>query len=207
MPKLGAMLRKTLPSAAADNLSRQQQLNLMTALMQAQILLAPLPEPSHADNVTAVQGLLLTDGLLDPLVITGISRATQGPVRAAVLHTVTKMVTGNAACRDKLASLTVTAPVGQIPIIQAVLRVSLYGTEGYGRTAAREVLRGFCTGNAEGQLALVSTMVPLGDDAGALTETGDCTQACVCPYLCTCQQMRAALAQSWSRPSCPPTWM
>lgn len=165
MPKLAAMLRKTLPSAAADKLSRQQQLNLLTALMQAQILLAPLPEATHADSVAALQGLLLTEGLLDPLVITGISRATQGPVRAAVLHTVTKMVSGNAACRDKLASLTVTAPVGQIPVIQAVLRVSLYGAEGYGRTAAREVLRGYCAGNAEGQLALVSTMVPLGDDA------------------------------------------
>ncbi len=82
------------------------------------------------------------------------------------LHTATKLIANNTACRDAFASLTITAPIGQIPIIQAVLRVSLYGAEGYGRAAAREVLRSYCVGNREGQLALVSTMVPLGDDAG-----------------------------------------
>lgn len=88
------------------------------------------------------------------------------PSHTQALHTATKLIAHNSACRDKLATLTITAPIGQIPIIQAVLRVSLYGTEGYGRAAAREVLRSFCVGNTEEQLALVSTMVPLGDDAG-----------------------------------------
>ncbi len=94
IPKLTSLLKPTLAAAAADKLTRQQQLNLLTALMLTQILMAPLvdapegpqegPGTTQRQNVDAVQGVLLKQGLLEPLTITGISKATQGPIRAAV---------------------------------------------------------------------------------------------------------------------------
>jgi hypothetical protein len=50
-----------------------------------------------------------------------------------------------------------------LPMLQAAVRVALYAQDSRERSAALDLLAGFCRNNPEGQAVLASTIAPLGD--------------------------------------------
>jgi hypothetical protein len=79
-------------------------------------------------------------------------------------------VSGSASAQDALMGARVVRHGAELPALQAVLQLALYGESGAERAASEQALRAFCAGNADGQSMLASTVMPVSADGGAGTK-------------------------------------
>ncbi|KXZ52056.1 hypothetical protein GPECTOR_10g1079 [Gonium pectorale] len=136
--------------------------NALSALAAAgsDALLGPpsLPPQKAANVLGLLETIRLLVGLLEP----------------AALGALGDLVDGQHAATERLAAATVRPPppgsdgeaaappppAGDVPVLQAALRVALHAADGAERAAAEHVIACYCRGNPDGQAALAAAMGP-----------------------------------------------
>lgn len=153
-------------------LSRQGAANVLCALELIHVLFTPVSGEEGAGTVRAHQALLLRHGLLAVLLPLALGDRTLFPaVSNAARFCAALLVAGFPPAQEALgsASVTVDAETGvSEPALLAALRLTLQAGSQAERDAAARLVASYCQANTEGQLLLVSTLMPMGgDDSGA----------------------------------------
>ncbi|KAK9814747.1 hypothetical protein WJX72_010794 [[Myrmecia] bisecta] len=176
-----ANIAALLQAPTNGQVSRQKAGNLLCALETVYLLVSP-PTPAElaADaragtpnaseqNTAANRAALLQGGVLEALLGLALSSAGGTPpaLRTQALRAVAQLVSNAPQHQERLMSAKVPPTKGggpPISALHAVLRTALFSSSAEERAAAQQVLRSFCSGNAEGQSMLVCTIMPVGDD-------------------------------------------
>ncbi|KAG2502027.1 hypothetical protein HYH03_000521 [Edaphochlamys debaryana] len=170
-------------------LPRQKAANMLGLLETFRLLCAPPTSASDPDRATetasrsANQAKLLAAGALDALVGAALrdGGVPSAPVRTAALQALGDLVSELAAGQERLAAAAVrpgphpgpsgpsgdaSGPAADVSVLQAVLRVALYGADAAERTAAGYVIASYCHGNVEGQAMLAASVGPAHHSGG-----------------------------------------
>jgi hypothetical protein len=156
-------------AALGAGLPPQVAANYLCALEVTRLLVAAPANPaaesaaSEAADRLAAAHALGHAGLMDVLIALsiGVEAVPASLVRAQGLLCCADWVADHPLAQEAIGSAGVTLVGGlRLPLLHAVLRAALGAWDGRERTGAAALIAAFCRGNAEGQLTLISTMVP-----------------------------------------------
>ena len=160
------------------DLPRQQAINLMMAVETVSVLLSGGTTPgagasaaaSASSNRSANATALAAAGVLDSLLglACGPAGAARPAVRIAALQAAAQLVAAaGGEGQERLGSSFVQMGSVAAPALNAALNLALYAGPAGERAAAAALIRAYCVGNADGQLMLASTIMPM--DAAAVS--------------------------------------
>eukprot|EP00854_Cymbomonas_tetramitiformis_P003873 gene3873-4834_t len=159
-----SLLKLHAPVTADTVLPQQKVANLLSGMDLMKVLVATsYPPPDNDTNRIANQSLLMQNGALEELL--PLAMQPKSPeLSAEALWCIGELVADLPDNQAAFGNAVVEGEMMPMPALNAVLNVALRAEGAAQRRAAEHAFKSYCRKNADGQLMLATTIMPVGGE-------------------------------------------